>query len=673
MAVQRIHPLEKNAEKILLGVTLVILLGVLAWQIRFVNNRVTVGKEEVPVARAYEVVASRAETLRAQVSDESPELPEAKPVDVRAAFVGGLEGAVSPSPSLAWGLRALPELGIGSVAGGGIKSGQFVPVPSVPGPGGLRAAAYLMTISAAEIEQNPGLERLLPAEGPHDKALVSVEAHVDAEALRAALTATPQGGEEDWQPLPQPWWERSEVVRVSAERQERQADGSWGAAAAVGELPGRVTGLAELAATPELDIGELRQQAAGKREEVLRPALYQRAELRGRQVGLPWVPPSDTGAGLELAEELRQLRRERTALDRRIKGLEAALEPPPQQQPPREPPPRGGRGRDGGGGRGGRGGGGGGGGDRGGEGGAPDPNRPDERQLTLERIRKDLTTNREQLGRVDTRIGEIEAQLGGAAPLDAPDGPATGAQFAPLLEGQTTMWVHDLSVERGREYRYRVRYALTNPVYGRSGLLRQEDRQSASEPELWTAWSEWSEPVRVEPEVYYFLTQASTGGLQGAVASVEVYAFRWGYWRRGTADLQPGDRVHGQIEFPDVAGEGARDVAQQGAGGAAEPERVRSKAEEVFRDTYLLLVTNVPSSAAGIGAGADRVQAYFRDVDGKVLLERAAGESMRELRTRLENSHADGQRDLRGEQRPRRPVPPGGPPGDGGRQGGRQG
>lgn len=665
MAVQRIHPLEKHAEKILLGVTLVVLLGVLAWQIRFVRNTVTVGKEEVGVGRAYEVVAGRAEVLRAQVVDESPELPEAKPVDVRAAFVNGLEGSVSPSAALAWGLRGLPELGIGGVAGGAIKSGQFVPVPSVPGPGGVRAAGYLMTISAGEVEANPGLERLLPGEGPHETALVSVEARVDAGALRSALTATPEGSEADWQPLPQPWWERSEVVRVSAERQVRLADGSWGEATAVEGLPGRATGLAELAAAAELDINELRQQAASKRDEVLRPAMYQRAELRGRQVGLPWVPPSDAGAGLELAAELRQLQRERRDLGMRIAGLERALQPPPEQQPPRDPPP--GRGRGGGrGDRGGRGGG------DGGEGGQ-DPNRPDERALQMERIRKELTTNREQLGRVEDRIREIEAQLGGAAPMEAVAAAGAGGQFSPLLEGETTMWVHDLNVERGREYRYRVRYALTSPVYGRSGLLREEDRGAATAAELWTGWSAWSEPVMVEPEVYYFLTQASTGGPQGAVAGVEVYAFRWGHWRRGSAELQPGDRVHGVIELPDVGGQGERDVAQQG--GAAQPERVPSKTEEVFRDTYLLLVTNVPSSAAGIGAGADRVQAYFRDMDGRVLLERATAENKAELRKRLVDSHMDGLRVLRGDERPRRPGPGGPPPGGGdpGRQGGRQG
>ncbi len=62
------------------------------------------------------------------------------------------------------------------------------------------------------------------------------------------------------------------------------------------------------------------------------------------------------------------------------------------------------------------------------------------------------------------------------------------------------MWSHDVNVERGKTYRYRVSLVLNNPIFGQNAALDKSQVELAKNPLVRTAPSEWSEPLHVDPE-----------------------------------------------------------------------------------------------------------------------------------------------------------------------------
>ena len=71
---------------------------------------------------------------------------------------------------------------------------------------------------------------------------------------------------------------------------------------------------------------------------------------------------------------------------------------------------------------------------------------------------------------------------------------------------------------------------------------------------LRTAGSEWTDPIMVDPETYIFFTSATEdepSAGRSATARAEVFKFKWGFWRRGAATLEPGDSVLADVKVPD--------------------------------------------------------------------------------------------------------------------------
>jgi hypothetical protein len=69
---------------------------------------------------------------------------------------------------------------------------------------------------------------------------------------------------------------------------------------------------------------------------------------------------------------------------------------------------------------------------------------------------------------------------------------------------------------------------------------------------IWSDWSAWSEPVGVDRSDYFFVTSAADRGVTGPAprASAELYVFYYGYWRRASVSLEPGDMLSGEAKLP---------------------------------------------------------------------------------------------------------------------------
>ena len=123
--------------------------------------------------------------------------------------------------------------------------------------------------------------------------------------------------------------------------------------------------------------------------------------------------------------------------------------------------------------------------------------------------------------------------------------------------GKIVMWGHDLFVEPGETYRYRVTLKLYNPFFAKKRSLTEEQEHLAESFTLSSAPSDWSEPITVEPRLQVFITSATApgqrrgavGGLGLGQATAEVYRYFDGRQWMGTFKVQPGEHI-GALQTP---------------------------------------------------------------------------------------------------------------------------
>jgi len=112
-----------------------------------------------------------------------------------------------------------------------------------------------------------------------------------------------------------------------------------------------------------------------------------------------------------------------------------------------------------------------------------------------------------------------------------------------LSRESVKIWAHDFDVESGKVYRYRMRVVVTNVLFGNEGRMPKDQAEKWADKFLVESdWSEWTEPVRVEPSQYFFVTKAVTGGLKRR-AEVTVFKFFAGQWWKEQFEVAPGDPI----------------------------------------------------------------------------------------------------------------------------------
>lgn len=538
MKLKGISPLEQHADKAFLGLIGVILLAALASQFLMQPNQIKVGKAEgLPPEDAMVPVAEEARRLQGKLNSTTPELPQVEVGPIADQFAQRLAAPVAPRNQLV----ALGEgLNVGNVptieAAGDRVFAQVEP----PAPSDVVAHAFRATIDPYERVSHPELAALLPPAQPFDKAAVSIQAAFDGSELKTLLQRDPDA-EGPLEPLLQSWWRDIDILGVEVERQELASQDSlapeWTNSTILPPLPGRLdmrkafeTAVRGAGDVP-IAIQTLRQNA----ERVRRPAFYRTIS------GPEWKPPveaveeAEQPLGVVPVDKLGQRRQELARIDAQLEKLRAG-------------PDAGGGGGEG---RGGEGRGIGGGRSRGGGGGSP-PSRGqpagDEPTLSArDRQIRNLEARREK---VAAEIAQLEQAAQPNQPVSS--NPTAASTEKPLLENTSvTLWTHDLTAEAGKTYRYRLRAVLVNPLFGRQASLKPEQQEMAAERSIAGAWSEWTGPVAIDPDEYFFMTSASErDGLDSTRATFELFKFYYGYYRRGSVTLYPGDILAAEMTLP---------------------------------------------------------------------------------------------------------------------------
>lgn len=555
MKLKGINPFEQHVEKIIIGGCGVAFVGALAWQFFFSESEVTVGKDSVPVSRAFEPAEKEAKNKLAQMDDANPKnMPELPKIDLS----GGLRlGSHLALPEAAGNAVAMGrDSGVGSIK---VKGGPSVNVqlglPVVPATAKPFALAFRNTVNPVEKFRSAELSKLLPEQQPFDKAAVSVEAEFDGKALLASLSADPDGAG-PLAPIPKNWIEEAgsqqvEIVGVQIERRTvRRADGTAPSAeetVPIGVIPGRTDPVSywKEHAHSASDVPSLLEDVRDAIEDIQRPPYLDTI------AGVEWAPPRDMLLELQPEGASRKdvrtavIKRELKKLDRRIASLGGAKGPAMRDGPRPPAGPGAGGGRPGGPGSGpgrgmapqtqpGR------------EGGGDKPNSQDDqaektRQKNLERLRK----KREDL------VKELQALGDKSQPVEGDAGLPVAA--VPVFQNEKVkLWAHDLTVEPGAVYQYRMRVVVNNPLFERS--LQNEQAALAKQQLIEGGWSDWSDAVDVGRDRYFFITNAvSHDGVSGRPrATAELFVFYYGYYRSGSASVEPGDVMNAKATLPDL-------------------------------------------------------------------------------------------------------------------------
>ncbi len=586
MKLKGINPLEQNADKIVLGVAGLAVVGAGALAFLAPGNTVKVGNQaNLPLQAAFDPVEKAAEELQRNLDAAEPRKPELPTFDLTSKVRLGtslpIKYPLGADRRLAMG--ASPDIGKANV--GGLQAAAAFGVPVVPRPTQAIASTFSSTISPVEILRNPALAKFVPEVQPFDKAAVSMEASFDGAALRASLEADPDG-DGPLEAMPLGWWregaggDQVEIVAVEWQRETvMNADGTTPTSPeiiAITPPPGFEDwmGMWNDSVKSLGDMPPAVERWRASREFVQRPAYYQTI------AGPAWKRPSEAPvAGADRGNEAR-IRSLRTQLDRTLRDLDEARADLQNARPE----PRGGE-RDGN-----RGGGGGGGG-KGGAGGVPRPTPapaadPGQSRPAIERKIKNLEQRRDQLARQLTGLGE-KVELPGQVDAAAPGVDATPRALSTLENSDVAVWAHDITAFPGATYRYRARVVINNPMYGRN--LQESQRPLAESSTMRSEWSEWSAPTTVDLPAYFFVTSADERSQLAPRpwATAELFVFYYGYYRSAIVRAEPGDMIAGEAKLPELK--------------FADMEKLKG-----FVDSGNLPAPSAPAAAPGGQPGAPR-------------------------------------------------------------------
>ncbi|MCA9278602.1 MAG: hypothetical protein H6815_09135 [Phycisphaeraceae bacterium] len=539
--------IDQHIEKVVVGVFALILLMVLGTQFLLQPNKIDVGGgRSVTPDRAFEGLEEKARELEGKLNTSTPEMPAPLELGLLDRLQQVRSGGSMPRREFAFA-GYVPSFGESEIGTGGTAGSVQVAVKgSIIAPESPVAFANLSTLDPFQIAAYEGLaEALGGMRQPMDVASVSVEAQLDIDALRAQLEADPDG-DGAIQPMPTSWWRTSlEVFGVAMERQELRMDGSWSDPVLVDTFPlftnlvDRVEKREDLTRTM---LESYATQAAELSTDIRHPAYL--ATIAGPE----WRQPSIAFAAMndDSADSTRVMLTNRNKLieDRRQKLASARRDPEdpwvpwwdrtPEQRDPefvyKKPQNTN----------------------------APDPTNPDDRGRGANPSQPEFTRQERLLIQHERTLLELEEKIWETG--WRPEGFETETgnrldEVNALLSNTmpVTLWKHDFTVLPGATYRYRTAVMVNNPAFQREAFLAPEQVDLAKQPVLTGEFSEWTEPVTVPSMQYYFVTAAQEG-TQGVInkvqASFEVYQFYYGYYRKATTTLEPGQRLFATTQIP---------------------------------------------------------------------------------------------------------------------------
>ncbi len=178
----------------------------------------------------------------------------------------------------------------------------------------------------------------------------------------------------------------------------------------------------------------------------------------------------------------------------------------------------------------------------------PDSNRPSrnarKRKTKLERLIEKMTVLEDKVSRLESDREaidhEADASNGGDVQVEDPIGEdLTEEEKRRQAEQTIEILAHDMSMDPGHYYRYRIRIALLNPLYHREKVNPEQKAEIGDKLYLLTDPSAWSAAVYVYPIRTFFVKQAS----KDSSAAVEVIRMHHGKYYRENFRVYPGETI----------------------------------------------------------------------------------------------------------------------------------
>ena len=125
--------------------------------------------------------------------------------------------------------------------------------------------------------------------------------------------------------------------------------------------------------------------------------------------------------------------------------------------------------------------------------------------------------------------------------------PAEADREPSWFERQVRIWAHDVTVQPGETYRYKLIPGVVNPLFHEDRLPPEQREANLNrlvlEPtDAEIAQAPWSEPVSVDPVNQFFLVG---GDANSGIAQVEVWRIYDGRWVVEEFSVRPGDKIGG--------------------------------------------------------------------------------------------------------------------------------
>ena len=516
-------------------------------------------------------------TVDARLEEQTRRLKAAIEVEGLPAGVEVLEasGEVGPSfdelvktPTVGFRKVQVTEATVDLGGAGGITltAGAYN-VPTLPGPPQVFVETHFDAISIDDLELSGDDEstlesRLGVTDSPGDIVWNTVGFQIPWGEMDAAMRDAP-GGDRN---MPEAWYSgRIDVLDIVVERQQR-IDGVWAPAVVLQTMPARWSlrenlseeGLSRkdrdaIVESLWLDRDQDRTPSPIL-QDILRPEFYTTASDRWSAPLAPSAEEDNASKGdnwREIANWKRKLREAQKKANRRAASIEGLGGTPGEAEEPdrNERKPGQGAGASGfGGGDRNRGSGGGSGrressgkraapgaglsaGSGGFGAGTSAPEDPEKKKRQLAGLQKQYQDALKDVSKAQDRLRAL-----GYDPSQA-----GAVELGGLADDLAVAWFHDLEVEPGAEYRYRVRFDVLNPFFARQLDLQEAQINLAKSMAMPTESSSWTDTVAVPGFSQFFLTG---GEVDGSKMQAEVFCFKEGRWWSHTYNrLQLGSRI----------------------------------------------------------------------------------------------------------------------------------
>ncbi len=541
MKFKNISIVEQHIEKVFVALCVVMFLAVV--YVYYFTDRftATVRNQTISWKNLDQTINDKANELKRKLNTDLPSDLEITVVpDYEGMF---LDNYFDPGIPDNLAMVSLPNINIDQIDMTE-REDRFYHKPTVPAPRYLTLRQDIATLDPAPILANTDLSDYFSSTPPYNVQWVSI---VSRFSVMKLIKAFEEQNDITTRPISRDWWSLLVFTDVQVEREEKLSNGHWGNSKIIDALPGSL--LAEVRKQIiNIETGPAAANLVSYLDtncvNIVQPPFYQLLNRTWEpvKIDVPYITEDDNEimvrnktALLEINSQLARvlLRIENDggeisdARQTQIDGYETRIEQLETTI------------LDGGG------------------------TLPDGTTGRRPRTTTTRTTTRRP-ARTPTRPALVRPDFGDARDQGVRTSPQTSTPSPRIRPATTTqprsviqqisrfnlssddlpsinLWAHDITLEAGKTYRYRMRACVTNPLFGRKIALPEAQYETDGKQfALLGEWSEWSNDIQTIKEDYFFLVGASPVTSQ---ASIEVWKFSESKWHKAEFRVTPGDPI----------------------------------------------------------------------------------------------------------------------------------